>query len=268
MPAGSLRSPPRSLAWWRLSWSWKARRAYEEGCRRRRRASPWPSSRAIPPWRRLRGQEAQATPPRGCRRHRRPQMPMLRSRAGSLLSPGRLEMEFLAADTRFAHEAALGHGDYRDPALIIGRRRRPRAPGHGARLSGQGERALLEIRERCRGLEENDLRVGLPPELEADGALGEGRRAGRLAPLEEDARPACATQPRPALHDRGEDCVAGRRIEKADDARIDPLEDRDGFERFPDIHRVLIGRLAGSLAHETQHKDGCDYEDIPDHKSA
>ena len=84
------------------------------------------------------------------------------------------EGEFLPADTGFVHQAAFGHGEYRNAATVVGRGCCALGCRDGRCLCTELEFTGLEFIECGLVPEENDLTIALAAQLKTDGNLGEG----------------------------------------------------------------------------------------------
>lgn len=112
--------------------------------------------------------------------------------------------------------------------MVIGQvARGARGEGDRRGLGAQLEVPALEVAQRGRVSEENDLAVGLPAELESDGELGERRMADVPAAIVHLAAPMGASDTDGALAHRGEDRVPLGLLEHPGHAGIPLLELRD-----------------------------------------
>src|SRR6266850_2725092 len=110
-----------------------------------------------------------------------------------LLLPDRLIRKLLASHRRLIHKAAFGHRHDGD-ALAVGEIGRGAGSESNRRsLRVELEFPLLEVVECGRVLEEDDLTVGLPAELQTDRYLGQSRASDQPPALVDIALPPCRT---------------------------------------------------------------------------
>src|SRR5262249_10760432 len=176
-----------------------------------------------------------------------------------------LEAELLAAYAGLEHETSLSSREDSNAVLIVGVVRGTCLRRHRAYLGGQRQRPVLEVIERWSRLEEDDLRVGLTPELGTDRHLGKRRPAGRFAVLEEHPGAAGAPDADRSFRNGWEDGISNGGVEEAREVRICVLEGRDRVPRFLDGPGRIVGVGGHGRAADEQDECNCHGEHLGCH---
>src|SRR5262252_6088124 len=147
-------------------------------------------------------------------------------------------LELLPADAGLGHQPALHVREHRDTVPELGDGGRALIQRDGACLRRQVDLALLELRQRARHLEEDDLGELLAANLGPDRHLIQRHLPGGDAVLEQHAGSMSTADDVTALADAGEDDVPGRAPEEVAHTRVDPAVGRNGLTRLG--HELVV----------------------------